>query len=58
MKLHERISFLFTAVAYITVGVLILIQPKFFFYWIAAIFFIQGLLSFIRAFTIDSEKSA
>ena len=58
MRLHERISFLFTALVYIIVGVLILIRPKLFYYWIVAVFFIQGIISFIRAFTLDSKNNA
>ncbi len=49
MKTHERISFVFTGAAYLIVGFLILTRPRFFYYWIAGIFFIQGSVSLIRA---------
>lgn len=49
MKTAERISFLFTGLAYIAVGFLILARPELFYYWVAGIFFLQGAVSFIRA---------
>ncbi len=55
MNISEKISFLFTGVAYIAVGFLILLRPQFLYYWVAAIFLIQGIVSFIRAFTGNSN---
>lgn len=49
MKKYERVSFLFTGSAYITVGILILVRPRFFYFWVAAIFLIQGIVSITRA---------
>ena len=57
MRLHERISLLFTGAAYTIAGVLILIRPRFFYYWIAGVFFIQGVVSFIRALAKIRDKS-
>lgn len=57
MKTYEKISFLFTGTAYIAAGILILMYPRFFYLWIAAIFFIQGILSFIRAAKKTSKKT-
>lgn len=51
MNLSEKISFLFSGIAYISVGFLILVKPQFLYYWVAGIFLIQGVVSFIRAFT-------
>ena len=47
--MNERISYLFTGTAYILVGVLVITQPRFLYYWIAGIFLIQGLVSILRA---------
>lgn len=58
MKNYERVSFLFTGAAYIAVGVLILLRPRFFYLWIAGVFFIQGLISFIRALTGTSKEES
>ena len=49
--MNERLSFLFTGLAYITVGILVITKPSFFYYWVAGIFLIQGVVSFIRAFS-------
>ena len=49
MKKNERISYLFTGLAYLLVGVLVLTQPRFLYYWIAGIILIQGIVSLIRA---------
>ncbi|GEM_PF-2030725 len=58
MKKHERFSFLFTGAAYAAAGILILLRPKFLYYWIAGIFFIQGIVSIVRAFTDSEDKKA
>lgn len=57
MKMQERISFLFTGIAYIVVGVLVVTQPRLFYYWIAGIFLLQGVASIIRGFVIKPEES-
>jgi len=49
MKAAEKISFLVTGLAYIAVGVLILTQPRLFYYWVAGIFSLQGAVSLLRA---------
>ncbi len=49
MNNNERISYLFTGLAYLLVGILVLTQPRFLYYWIAGIFLIQGLVSLVRA---------
>ncbi len=56
MKNNERISFLFTGLAYIIVGVLVITQPRFVYYWIAGIFVIQGIVSLVRAFVKRTEE--
>ncbi len=53
---NERISFLFTGLAYILVGVLVITQPKFLYYWIAGIFMIQGIVSLVRAFLKKKDE--
>jgi hypothetical protein len=45
----ERASLVFTGIAYIFVGALILFYPKFVYYWVAGIFIIQGISSLINA---------
>ncbi|MBW6515652.1 MAG: hypothetical protein K0B81_03420 [Candidatus Cloacimonetes bacterium] len=49
MKVNVRLSFLFTGLAYVLVGVLVLTYQEFLYYWIAGLFLIQGLVSIIRA---------
>ena len=56
MKLQERISFLFTGTAYIIVGILVVTQPRFFYYWIAGIFLLQGIASIIRGLTATAQE--
>lgn len=56
MKLNERVSFLFTGLAYLLVGILVITQPRFLYYWIAGIFLIQGIVSLIRAFLKKTEE--
>ncbi len=58
MKIAERISFLFTGLAYIVVGFLILARPELFYYWVAGIFFLQGAVSFIRAIARPANPSS
>lgn len=55
MTLQERISFLFTGLAYIVVAVLIVTRPQFFYYWIAGIFVLQGAASIFRGFTVKDK---
>ncbi len=47
---YEKLSVLFVGLIYIAVAALILTSPRFFYYWVAAVFFIQGIVSLIRAF--------
>lgn len=49
MKFYEKASFVFTGIVYICMGVLILLYPKFLYYWVAAVFLIHGISSLIRA---------
>ena len=51
---YKKLSVLFVGLVYILMAVLILIKPGFFYYWVASVFFIQGLVSLSRAF-IKSE---
>ena len=52
----ERASLIFTGAMYIFVGILILIYPKFVYYWVAGVFFIQGVASMVRAWQNDNEE--
>lgn len=45
----ERASLIFTGIAYVCVGILILLYPSFVYYWVAGIFIIQGVSSLINA---------
>ncbi|GAB6138197.1 hypothetical protein [Halanaerobaculum tunisiense] len=45
----ERASLTFTGVIYMFVGGLILLYPQFLYYWVAGVFFIQGISSLVRA---------
>ncbi|MGM0502678.1 MAG: hypothetical protein ACQERJ_09115 [Bacillota bacterium] len=45
----EKASLLFTGVIYLSVGALILLYPGFVYYWVAGVFFIQGVSSLIRS---------
>ncbi|TDX48217.1 hypothetical protein [Orenia marismortui] len=45
----ERASLIFTGIMYLFVGVLILLYPQFVYYWVAGIFFIQGVSSLVGA---------
>lgn len=45
----ERASLLFTGIIYLGVGALILLYPDFVYYWVAGVFFIQGVSSLIRS---------
>mgnify|MGYP006273270619 FL=1 len=45
----ERASLFFTGVIYLGVGALILLYPDFVYYWVAGVFFIQGVSSLIRS---------
>lgn len=55
-RTQERISYLFTGLAYIVVGVLVITQPRFFYYWIAGIFLLQGVASILRGVTTSPEQ--
>ncbi len=56
-KIHERMSYLFTGLAYIVVGILVITQPRFFYYWIAGIFLLQGVASILRGVTTSQEDN-
>ena len=45
----ERASLFFTGIIYLGVGALILLYPDFVYYWVAGVFFIQGVSSLIRS---------
>ncbi len=53
---YEKLSILFVGLIYVAVAVLILLQPRFFYYWVAAVFFIQGVISLSRAFFKSKKK--
>ncbi len=45
----EKASLIFTGIIYLGVGFLILIYPQFLYYWVAGVFFIQGVVSLVNA---------
>lgn len=47
----EKFSLFFAGLIYICVGVLILLYPRFVYYWVAGGFFLQGVSSLVRAWT-------
>ncbi|MFW5997043.1 MAG: hypothetical protein ACOCQP_03415 [Lentisphaeria bacterium] len=49
MSKTERASLVFTGIAYLFVGLLILKFPRFVYYWVAGIFVIQGISSLVNA---------
>ncbi|MCK8827347.1 hypothetical protein MWH25_06270 [Natroniella acetigena] len=49
----ERASLIFTGIVYLFVGGLILLYPQFVYYWVAAVFFIQGVSSLVGAWQKD-----
>ena len=49
----ERASLTFTGIIYMFVGALILLYPQFLYYWVAGVFFIQGISSLVRAWQGD-----
>lgn len=49
MSKTERASLVFTGIAYLLVGLLILKFPRFVYYWVAGIFVIQGISSLVNA---------
>ncbi|MGM0567830.1 MAG: hypothetical protein ACQESB_01275 [Elusimicrobiota bacterium] len=53
---YKKLSVLFVGLVYILMAVLILLRPGFFYYWVASVFFIQGLVSLSRAFIKPEDK--
>lgn len=49
MNIYEKASLLFTGLVYISVGILILVYPKFLYYGVAGVFMIHGISSLVRA---------
>ncbi|MGM0508231.1 MAG: hypothetical protein ACQERZ_03585 [Fusobacteriota bacterium] len=49
----EKASLVFSGVIYLCLGVLILLYPKFVYYWVAGAFLIQGVSSLVRAWKED-----
>ncbi|NQT07210.1 MAG: hypothetical protein HQ575_06695 [Candidatus Omnitrophica bacterium] len=49
MKLYEKLSLIFTGIIYFVVGLLIIFHPKFLYYGVAGVFFVQGISSLFRA---------
>jgi len=49
MKTYEKASLFFTGVVYLCISGLILVYPKYLYYWVAGVFLIHGLSSLIRA---------
>jgi uncharacterized membrane protein HdeD (DUF308 family) len=49
MKLYEKISLAFTGLVYMVAGIVIMLRPAFLYYWVAGLFFIQGVVSLVRA---------
>jgi len=49
MKTYEKASLFFTGVVYICISILILVYPRYLYYWVAGVFLIHGLSSLIRA---------
>ncbi|MFW5979995.1 MAG: hypothetical protein ACOC4G_03020 [Bacillota bacterium] len=45
----ESFSLTFTGITYLVVGFLIIMYPKFVYYWVAGVFFVQGISSLVRA---------
>lgn len=54
----ERTSLIFIGVLYLGVGVLILVYPRFLYYWVAGAFMVHGASSLVRAWKqIDPNRS-
>ncbi len=51
MKLADKMSWIFLGVLYIVAGIVIFRWPETLYYAVAAIFMIQGVVSFLRAFS-------
>lgn len=51
----EKFSLTFTGLIYIIVGILIILKPKFVYYWISGVFILQGISSLIRAWMKDNN---
>ncbi|MBS3819779.1 hypothetical protein KGY73_09795 [bacterium] len=49
MRIYEKASLVFTGLVYLCMAILILLYPKFLYYWVAAVFLVHGLSSLIRA---------
>lgn len=54
----EKASLTFTGIAYLIVGFLILTYPQFLVYWVAGLFFLQGLSSLINAWQKKKDEEA
>lgn len=51
----EKFSLTFIGLIYIIVGVLIILKPKFVYYWISGVFILQGISSLVRAWIKDNN---
>ncbi|MGM0410765.1 MAG: hypothetical protein ACQEQF_08360, partial [Bacillota bacterium] len=51
----EKFSLTFIGLMYIIVGVLIILKPKFVYYWISGVFILQGISSLVRAWIKDNN---
>ncbi len=51
----ELASLVFTGIMYLGVGVLILLYPRFVYYWVAGVFLLQGVTSLVRAWKENSS---
>lgn len=51
----QRLALVFTALVYLTVGILILVQPKLLYYWIAGAFLLHGASLLVRAWSTDTR---
>lgn len=51
----EKTSLIFIGIIYLFVGILILRFPQFVYYWVAGVFFIQGVTSLVRAWQKNSQ---
>lgn len=52
----ERASLIFIGLMYLVVGILILLYPKFVYYWVSVIFLIQGVSSLVSAWQKSENK--
>ena len=49
MDFSKKASRIFVGLLYIVMGVLILMYPGFFFYWVSIVFFVHGIFNIFRA---------